>query len=124
MARKFESIDPIKLYCGLKRKDWKLLLENSMNKRSAQNLVKWRYGLQAGLHEANRSGKITSEKIDIWVIARLKDLENAMKYILKERYPNPMDDPRNVGTEFAAKATAAKRIRDREFQKFLMESNF
>lgn len=124
MSRKFESLDPMKLYSTLKIKSWKTLLNAAMDRQDSNTLMKWRYGLQAGLADANAHGKITTEKIDCWVIARIKDVENAMKYIVKERNPNPMDDIANAKIDTKKLATAAKRKRDREFQLFLMQSNF
>ncbi len=94
-----------------------------MSKHDSNTLLKWRYGLQAGLADANANGKVTTEKIDVWILARIKDIENAMKYIVKERNPNPVDSL-NPDPMIASKAREAKRKRDREFQRFLMESNF
>ncbi len=124
MKRKFDSIDPMKLAAKLKRKEWRAILERAMNKSSMNSLIKWRYGLQAGLADANSRGKVTTEEIDVWVIARIKDIENAMKHILRERHPNPMDNPLNTDLDTQDKCTEAKRKRDREFQSFLMRSNF
>ncbi len=114
----------MKMYSTLKRGYWKDLLEGAMEKHDSNTLLKWRYGLQAGLADANSNGKITTEKIDVWVISRIKDIENAMKYIVKERNPNPMDNSLNAKIDVQRRATAAKRKRDREFQLFLMQSNF
>jgi hypothetical protein len=121
--RKYESLDPVKMYATLKRPFWKQLLENSMNKQDTNTLMKWRYGLQAGLADANANGRITTEKMDQWVIARIKDIENAVRYIVKERHPNPADYL-NPDPAIAKKAVEAKRKRDREYQLFLMKSNF
>jgi hypothetical protein len=88
----------------------------------------WRYGLQAGLSDAVKKG-FKNDKLDLWVMKRIRDIEKAMRIILKRKHPMPGDQvisKNNKGQriDFAEDAKSAKRKRDREFERFLMESNF
>ncbi len=125
MKRKYPSLSPTKLYATMKPSKWKLLLNDCMKRGNTKKLIAWRYGLQAGLADENSGGKHTTDSMDLWVIGRLKDIENAMKHILRAKYPNPFDNPlAKVGDDVFAKAQAAKKKRDAEFSEFLMRSNF
>lgn len=115
------------MYATMLPSKWKLLLDDCIKFQKTGKLIAWRYGLQAGMADENAHGRQTSHAIDQWFVGRQKDIENAMKHILRARIPNPLDNPENlkkVGDDVFAKAQAAKRKRDKEFHEFLMKSNF
>lgn len=83
--------------------------------------------MQAGLSAANDRG-VSSDVINLWVLKRIRNLETAMKLILRKKHPNPLDTPSktNKGNrmDYVHKFLEAKRKRDREFHDFLVRSAF
>lgn len=124
MARKFERLDVMRMFSTLTLEHWKDILVSAVRDGRVEKLVSWRYGLQSGLADANAKGVITSQKVDLWVIKRCKDLEKAMRMILKKKYPSPMDNPKYDRLSYAHKVIDVKRRRDREFEDFLRKSGF
>ncbi len=101
---------------------WRSCLQKAVKSNNIDKLVAWRYGLQAGLTDAASKG-ISSPQLDLWVIKRCRDLEKCAKFILKKQF-NPMDDPKADRIGYVAKARAAKKRRDQEFERFLQKSSF
>lgn len=124
MARKWPELDVMKMYATLTLERWKFLLRLSVKENRVEKLLSWRYGLQSGLSAVNKRGNISDEKLDMWVIKRCRDLEKAMKIILRKKYPSPMDNPKHDPLAYIHKVKETKRRRDREFEEFLQKSNF
>ncbi len=124
MARKHDALDVVKMYSTLTFEKWRFLLRLAVSENRVEKLVAWRYGLQVGLAEANMAGKITTDKIDLWAVKRIRDLEKAMKYILRKKYPSPLDNPKHDPLLYIHKVQETKRARDREFENFLKRSSF
>lgn len=122
--RKFPAIDVVKLYSTLDRPKWESILRNAADKNSVNKLVAWRYGLQAGLADANSRGKITTQDMDIWVLCRIKEVEKTMKEIIKRKWKSIADKHLKTDAENFTKIREDKRKRDKEFESFLMKSNF
>lgn len=122
--RKYAAIDVVKLYATLGRPKWESILRNAADKNSVNKLIAWRYGLQAGLADANARGKITTQKMDIWVLSRIKEVEKTMKEIIKRNWKSLADKHIKSDVENFTKIREDKRKRDREFETFLMKSNF
>jgi hypothetical protein len=126
--RKYEALDIVSMYAKLTPKDWKFFIRRAIRGGSVEKLKGYRYGLQAGLAQAN-DRNVASETLNIWTIKRIRDVERAMKVILRYKYPNPLDNPTLGGPsgdilDFIHKVKLAKRMRDQEFGKFLSESSF
>ena len=126
--RKFEAIDIVKLFSTLTKVHWQTNLTEAYKKNNVEKLTKWRYGLQAGLADANSNG-LGNEKLNMWVIKRIMNIEKCMRYILKKKYPMPGDVvlPKfNKGRrkDYVMDSKQAKRARDNDFEKFLKESAF
>lgn len=121
--RRHQTLDVVAMYSTLTMEHWKSCLIGAMKSRSIDKLMSWRYGLQAGLADAAKKG-LSNEKIDIWVIKRCRDLEKAAKWILKQKHPIQTAGTYKDKTQAAVNALAQKRKRDKEFEQFLMRSNF
>lgn len=125
MARKWSSLDVVKMMATLTLERWRYCLETATGKNDVNKLLSYRYGLQAGLADAARQG-LASEPLDIWVIKRTRDVERCLRLILKRKYKNPLDLNKTIrdAQGYIAGAKQAKRLRDREFEKWLQISNF
>jgi hypothetical protein len=121
--RKHPALDVVKMMATLTREHWFQLLTDAAHSGNVDKLVAWRYGMQAGLSDAVHMG-LSSEKLDIWVIKRCRNLEKCMRFILKHQYPNPMDRPGNHPLAYIKKAKDAKKKRDRNYEDFLLKSSF
>jgi hypothetical protein len=125
MARKYDAIDVVKLRATLTLEHWRGVLLTATKKQNTEKLIAWRYGLQAGMSEAAKLG-LNDEQLCVWVLKRCKDLEKCMRFILKKRHKNPMDDAKakQDPNGYVRLALEAKRKRDREFEAFLQRSSY
>jgi hypothetical protein len=123
MDRKYPALDVVRMYSTLTLEHWVTTLRKAAKTGNTEKLIAWRYGLQAGLSDAVAKG-INDPSLDFWVIKRCRDIEKVMRFIIRKRNPNPMDDPKHDPTGYVRKAIEAKRKRDRELEMFLMKSNF
>lgn len=123
MARKHQSLDVVNMYATLTLEHWESCLRKAVKSGSIEKLMAWRYGLQAGLAEAVARG-IKDDKLDLWVIKRCRDIEKCARFILKKRHPEPKLDPKKEPAKYVQQARELKKKRDREFEAFLMKSNF
>lgn len=123
MRRKHGALDVVKMYSTLTVEHWRSCLIKAVKSNNVEKLVSWRYGMQVGLAEAN-DRNISSDKINVWVIKRCRDLEKAMKVILRKKYPSPMDNPKHDPLLYIHKVKLTKRNRDLEFEAFLKKSSF
>lgn len=126
--RKFETLDVIKMYATLTADVWRTVLEKCIRNNDINRLIEIRYGLQAGLSDASKSG-MCPDKITFWAIKRIRNLETCAKEVIKRRNPMPGDvvvSKTNKGKrkDYVMDAVVAKRNRDRELQTFLLKSNF
>lgn len=123
--RKYQSLDVINMFATLTEVHWRTVLEKAIAQGSVDKLVSYRYGLQAGLSDAVAKG-MSSEKLEIWVIKRIRNVEKAMKVILRRLYKNPHDDVhcKKDPNGYIQGALLAKRKRDRAFEEFLKKSAF
>lgn len=123
--RKYPALDVVNMFATLTEVHWRTVLEKAIRSGSVEKLVSYRYGLQAGLADASTKG-LTNEKIDIWVLKRIRNVEKAMKVILRQLYKNPHDDVhcKKDPNGYIQGALLAKRKRDRAFEEFLKQSAF
>ena len=127
MARKYPAIDVVKMFATLTEEHWRYCLETAISKGSIEKLMAWRYGMQAGCADAVNKGVLT-DPLALWVMKRINNLERAARVILKRKHPSPLDavskTHKGRRIDYIAKAKLAKKKRDREFEQFLMRSNY
>ena len=123
MRRKYEALDVVTMFSTLSMDHWEVVMRKAVKSGNVNKLIAWRYGLQAGLADAVAKG-FSSEKLDIWVIKRCRDIEKCVKAIISKRHPKPRADIKKDLSEYKIKYNLAKRQRDRELEQFFMESNF
>lgn len=123
MSRKFDAIDVVKMYSTFSFLAWRTNLRHAVANQQTNKLVGWRYGMQAGLAKAN-DRNVSSDKINIWTVQRIRDIEKAMKVILRKRHPMAMDNSKADPLLKIHKHREAKRKRDAEFEAFLHKSSF
>ncbi len=123
--RKYQALDVVRMYATLTEVHWRTVLEKAVRTGSVEKLVSYRYGLQAGLADAASKG-LTNEKLEVWVIKRIRNVEKAMQFILRKMYKNPIDDVhcKKDPEGYIQKAKLAKKKRDRAFEEFLKQSAF
>lgn len=125
--RKFPALDIVNLMATLTMEKWRFFLERAAVTGSIEKLISYRYGLQAGMSDAVSKG-LANEKMDLWVMKRIRDVEKCMKYIVKKKHPMPGDvvskTHKGKRIDYVQEALMAKRKRDQEFSNFLMKSAF
>lgn len=127
--RKFEALDVVNMAATLKPEDWKYFLKRASLAGNINKLMSYRYGLQAGLADAASKGVSTPE-MDIWVMKLIRNIEQCAKWIFRNKHPMPGDKvvipkyAKGRRIDYVQDVLEAKKKRDREFQDFLMRSNF
>jgi hypothetical protein len=86
-------------------------------------LMSWRYGLQAGLADADQKG-VATDALVLWVLKRIKNVEKCAKLVLKKKHHINIAGNYKDKTKSAVDALMAKRKRDRDFEEFLKRSAF
>ncbi len=151
MARKYDSIDLVKLISGkheqfyddyqptaledgvqfiAKRSKamltshdkWNMWLTECLNKNDLETLIKYRYGLQAGMADAVSAG-LSSPMMAEMYTRWLGSIERTARKIVEKRNPLPKVD-KNADLEMYRKVQAAKRQRRSDFERFLLRSSF
>jgi hypothetical protein len=121
VARKYPALDLIHLKLNRKQEDWNLVLTDCALNHDVEKLKAIRYGLQAGMDDLVKS-KLNDDKMAEFFIRLQRSVENTMRQILREKFPNPHDNP--LLKEFFDGALAAKRARDHAFELWLRESAY
>jgi hypothetical protein len=123
VKRKYETLDVVNMFSSLSLEQWEHTLRKAVKSQSVNKLIAWRYGLQAGLADAVSKG-FKNDKLDLWVMKRCRDIEQCVKFIIKKRNPDPKIDLKKDDGSYIKKVKAAKMLRNKELEKFFMESNF
>lgn len=118
--RKHDAIDLMKLYSLGSTNGWNEILTECHTKRDINRLAKIRYQVQAGMDDLAKL-KLNTPDIDVWYCRLIKSLELSAKRILKIKHPMP-GDTNSFSKDLDA--LEAKRRRDQDFQKFLIESAY
>lgn len=126
--RRFPALDVVGMFATLTMEHWRDTLEKALKKGSVNKFVAWRYGMQAGLADAAAKGLSTPE-LDIWVIKRCRDCERCMRQIVVKKYQDHLNKINKFQVKkdpggYLSKVQKAKRLADKEFQKFLLDSSF
>ncbi len=126
MSRKEEAIDIMRLWSQGSANGWNDALTKYHVQGNIRALARLRYGLQAGMDDLTKS-KLNNEKISLFFVRLQKSIENTMRAILREKYPNPFDDPlynNRPLPEKEMKWREVKRRRDQEMNAFLKQSGY
>lgn len=121
MSRKPNAIDIVKLAAKSSAKDWNIFLTNCYRKKDMNRLAQARAQLQAGMAKAAKE-KLNTEKLQILFIRLQNSIENTMKKIIREKYPNPCDNPLDAINH--PDALALKRRRDHELERWLKKTSY
>lgn len=144
MKRKWPTVDILKLYSGTYTKNdniykdaswddtvittrddkarfkahkkWNRWLSLCLKTRNLSELMKMLYGLQAGMDDLAKKNMATPEIVDMW-IRWCRSIEKTATKIIILKNPIPMDGDQQ-------KVALAKKQRNAEIEKFLMESAF
>jgi hypothetical protein len=121
MSRKYEAIDLIKLYSLADTVTWNAFLTRCHEAHDISTLTRTRYQLQAGMDDLAKR-KLNSEKMIIWFLRLQTSLEKTIKKIVREKNPNPCDDPL-IAVQFS-EFKDAKKDRDHDLELFLKKSGY
>lgn len=121
MSRRPDAIDIVKLFVEGNYNEWNAFLRNCLAKRDIAKLVETRRRLQRGMDIAAKQ-KLNTEKVCLLFIRLQRSLEKTMKAIVRERDPNPCDNPLIAMDHLDAKG--AKKKRDEELEKMLHRTGY
>lgn len=126
MARKYDAIDLIQLY-SISKDDsfpfsWNAFLTRCLETNAMNQLIKVRYGVQAGMDDAVKNGFKNNEKLAVFYCRLLKSLEDTAKKIIRKTNPMPNDNHLRKG--LTAESLEAKRKRDQALEQFLKKSAY
>lgn len=119
--RPVDAIDIVKLLAQGSNKEWNAFLTNCYQKHDLEKLALTRRRLQAGMAIASKK-KLNSEKVIALFIRLQNSLENEIKKIIREKYPNPCDNPMLALSH--SDARAAKKRRDNAMEKYLRDNSY
>lgn len=119
--RKHDSIDLLKLYSNTDMSAWNCFLTICYEKHDISLLVKTRYGLQAGMTDLVKK-KLNTEKMIQFFLRLEKSIENTMKKIVREKDPNPCDNPLIASANLEFKSQ--KNDRDHDLELYLKKSGY
>jgi hypothetical protein len=119
--RQHDAIDLMKLNATWDTNAWNSFLSACHKCHDIKTLAKTRYALQAGMVDLSKK-KMNTDKMIIWFIRLQKSVEDTMKLIIREKNPNPCDNPLKAhkNIEFKDK----KSERDHELELFLKKSGY
>lgn len=86
-----------------------------------EGLIAIRYGLQAGMEDLSKKNLNTEKMIDFFIRLQMS-VEKTIRGILRDRDPNPCDDPRIAKDHLYARPK--KKKRDGEINAFMKKSGY
>lgn len=119
--RRHESIDLLKLYSSSNTEAWNCFLTSCLQKQDITLLIKTRYGLQVGMADLVKQ-KLNSEKMIEFFLRLERSIENTIKKIVREKNPNPCDNP--LEAHRFLQFSANKKQRDHELELFFKKSGY
>ena len=125
MSRQYDAIDLMKLKALGSLNGWNQELQKMYQDHNVNRLKQLMYQVQAGADDQAKL-KQMDEKMTLFYIRLLKSIEKTMKAILREKYPNPKDDPLVANNpEWADKKWKdIKAKRDHEFELFMRKASY
>lgn len=121
MSRSEDAIDLIALYSRKSSGDWNRYLTKCLRRGDVAELARMRYRLQAGMADLAKR-KLNTDKMIHWFIRLQNSVENTIKRIVREKNPNPCDDPLKAPQHI--ESLADKRKRDHDVETFLRNTGY
>lgn len=121
MSRKLDAIDIVKLQAEGNTREWNVYLTNAYRKRDLPGLFQTRNRLQRGMNLAVKQ-KLSSAKLELLFLRLQSSIENTIKKIIREKYPNPCDNP--LTAKDNSEWLAVKRRRDEEYERYLKKTAY
>jgi hypothetical protein len=118
-----DSINLLELYFKGSDNGWNDFLTAALKARDVKRLAKVRRALQVGMDDLTKQ-KLDNEKIHVFFVRLTKSIEDTLRAILRDKYPNPLDDPRFDRATAEKRWLEIKRKRDHEFELFLRKASF
>jgi hypothetical protein len=124
-GRKHNAINIIELYFKGSANGWNDVMHECYINHDMSRLAKLMYALQAGMDDAAKA-KLNNEKITVFYIRLLKSIEKTARAIIRDRHPNPRDNPLFAkNPELCEKKyLEMKRKRDHELELFMRKSSY
>lgn len=119
--RKHDAIDLMALRTKISYVEWNNFLTQCQNTHDISALTKTRYGLQAGMADLAKQKLNAPEMIEFFIRLE-RSIDNTIKNIIREKTPNPCDNPLLAKDVTAAKLE--KKRRDDELELFLKKTGY
>lgn len=119
--RKHAALDLIKLYSQCDHKHWNIFLTHCYQQGDIDKLVRTRYQLQAGMADLAKK-KLNTDKMIQWFLRLQTSIENTIKKILRQKNPNPCDNPLIAADHVEFKGDKNKR--DHELELYLKKTGY
>ena len=115
------KIDLLNLYATTTAQEWNKFLAVCKKRLDLQTLEHTLYGVQLGMDDLVNK-KLNTEKMSIWFVRIQRSIEKTMRDIIREKNPNPLDNPLNADKHMAH--LGDKRHRDHQIEQFLKKVRF
>lgn len=119
--RRPEALDIVKLYAQGSYVEWNAHLTKCYRNHDLKQLAETRRRLQAGMALAAKK-KLNSDDIVMLFIRMQRSIEDTMRKIIREKIPNPCDDPLKAVNHLEHRS--AKRMRDALLEKYLKDTSY
>ena len=121
-----EEINLMEIYTLSNSDKWNAWLTYCLKHHDIHNLKKVYKGIQISMNDLVKK-KIADDKLNNFFLRIQRSIEQTLKRILREKYPNPLDrvgKNKVVDLEDHLKHLNNKRKRDQEFEAFLKDVRF
>lgn len=119
--RKYDAIDLVLLKSKMSHNEWNAFLTQCYSNHDISSLVKARYGIQAGMADLAKHKLNSPDMIDFFIRLE-RSIENTIKDIVREKNPNPYDNPLNK--QIISEAKSEKKQRDDDLELYLIKSGY
>ena len=116
----------MEIYTKSSTHEWNKWLLLCLKHQDIQGLKKVYKGVQIDMNELVKK-KMADDKLNEFFIRITRSIENTLKQILRQKYPNPLDrvgKHKVIDLEDHLKHLNNKRKRDQEFEAFLKDCRF
>lgn len=120
-SNKHLKIDLLNLYANTSHNEWNKFLAVCRQRHDINNLQKVLYGVQLGMDDLVKK-KLNTEKMNLWFIRIERSIEKTIRDIIREKDPNPLDNPHNADKHI--NSLGDKRARDHRIEQFLKEIRY
>lgn len=126
IGHKYPAVDLLKLYSQGNEKTWCDYLLKVQKTKDFEGALKMRFGLQAGMDDLVKK-RLDTTAIHIWFSRLIVSIEKNLRWIYREKYPNPLDNPLNkkgLTNEQFVNFRRMKRERDQNFEIILKQWSY